>query len=412
MKSSSFDESSVLLADGSRALEGPAPRCASIGTLAFELGHGRNAWHIGRGLPEARIRVRDRRALWKILVDPEMNLGSTWVDGAWQPVDCRLGDVLDIAVRIADADEVRTSAFVRTTRRLLNWLGELNTPWRSRRNVHRHYDLDLALYQSFLDRDLHYSCAYFGEGVCDLDTAQRAKCEHIAAKLDLAPGARVLDIGCGWGSLALHLAAHHGVEVTGITLSKEQRDVATERAARCGLAKRVEFRLEDYRETSGEFDAIVSVGMFEHVGRPQYRRFFERIHRLLRPDGTALIHSIGRAGPPGTTSRWIRRHIFPGGYIPAASEMVAAMEPSGLILADLEVLRLHYARTLAEWHRRFQAHRAAIADRFGERFCRMWEFYLLGSEASFRYGGLVVFQLQLARDLLRLPLTRRYLITA
>jgi cyclopropane-fatty-acyl-phospholipid synthase len=291
----------------------------------------------------------------------------------------------------------------------LAMLGELNNPLKSRRNVHAHYDLDYDLYSRFLDRDLHYSCAYFSNPDMGLEAAQQAKCAHIATKLDLQPGARVLDIGCGWGSMALYLAEHHEARVTAITLSPEQLGVARQRAVERKLERLVEFRLEDYRDTRGEFDAIVSIGMFEHVGRPQYHRFFEQVGSLLTPQGTALLHSIGRSTPAGSTNPWIRKYIFPGGYIPAASEIMAAMEPSGLILTDLEVWRLHYARTLAEWNRRFQAERERFAAQLGERFCRMWEFYLQVSEANFRWGDLVVFHAQMERSLERLPLTRDYL---
>ncbi|HKY90214.1 MAG TPA: cyclopropane-fatty-acyl-phospholipid synthase family protein [Nevskiaceae bacterium] len=387
----------------------PTPR--GDGCLLFEDPRG-HTWHVGAGEPVARIRVKDRATYWAIVLDPDMNLGRTYMEGEWEPAGGSLADVLEVAVRVAEARRRRQGWLGAMAGSLRERLGEFNSPLSSRRNVHHHYDLDFRLYESFLDRDLHYSCAYFREVDATLEAAQQSKCALIGEKLDLHPGARVLDIGSGWGSLAMALAEKHDVEVVGITLSPEQRAVAQRRAEARGLGHRVTFRVEDYRDTPGTFDAVVSVGMFEHVGRPQYRRYFERVQELLKPDGTALIHFIGRSSPPGTTNRWIRRYIFPGGYIPAASEVLRAIEPSGLILTDLEVWRLHYARTLAEWSRRFRARRSLIAQRMGERFCRMWEFYLHASAASFRFGGLVVFQVQLARELERLPLTRRYLKAA
>jgi len=291
----------------------------------------------------------------------------------------------------------------------LNRLRELNTPTRSRRNVSHHYDLDYRLYAAFLDRDLHYSCAYFREPGLSLEAAQQAKCAHIAAKLDLRRGMRVLDIGCGWGSLALYLAQHHEVHVTGITLSQEQLGIARQRAAERGLERLTDFRLQDYRLTTGQFDAVVSVGMFEHVGRPQYDVFFRQCAQRLKGSGTLLLHTIGRISPPAATNPWIRKYIFPGGYLPAASEILAAIERRGLFLTDLEVWRLHYADTLAHWNQRFQARRAEFCDRTSERFCRMWEFYLLSAEAGFRWGDLVVYQVQLTHDRHRLPQTRDYL---
>ncbi|MGH8516690.1 MAG: class I SAM-dependent methyltransferase [Panacagrimonas sp.] len=342
-----------------------------------------------------------------MLLNPGLQFGEAYIDGDWDPLGCSLEQVLEAAVVMTGSDAYATHwrALSLAAERVV----ELNDAWIAARRIRRHYDLDADLYATFLDRDLHYSCAYFAEPTMDLEAAQQAKCALIAAKLDLRPNARVLDIGCGWGSLALHLAEKHGARVTGITLSPGQFEVAQRRATERGLADRVEFRLQDYRDVDGRFDAVVSVGMFEHVGRPQYPRFFSAVRDRLAHGGTALLHTIGRNGPPQPTNAWIRRHIFPGGYIPAASEVIDALEPSGLMLTDLEIWRLHYALTLAEWNRRFQARRAEFARRLGERFCRTWEFYLQGSEASFRQGGLVVFQLQMSRALKRLPMTRDYL---
>jgi cyclopropane-fatty-acyl-phospholipid synthase len=261
----------------------------------------------------------------------------------------------------------------------------------------------------FLDTDLQYSCAYFPDPSVGLDQAQRAKQAHIAGKLLLRPGQSVLDIGSGWGGLGLYLARNFGVEVTGLTLSVEQQKVATERARQAGLANRVRFQVRDYREETGRYDRIVSVGMFEHVGARYYPEYFGAMKTLLKPDGVALLHSIGRLDRPGTTNPWLRKYIFPGGYSPALSEIVGAIEKTGLAMTDIEVLRLHYAMTLSHWRSRFEANRSRAAQLYDERFCRMWEFYLVGSELAFRRMGMVVFQVQIARDQEAVPLTRDYL---
>jgi len=276
-------------------------------------------------------------------------------------------------------------------------------------NVAHHYDLNGALYEFFLDRDRQYSCAYFAHPGDSLETAQENKKRRIAAKLLLEPGMRVLDIGSGWGGLALHLAKTAQVEVVGVTLSKEQLADSQARAKAAGLDGKVSFELLDYREQTGVFDRIVSVGMFEHVGMGRYDEFFEKLGELLSPDGVALLHSIGRKDPPGRTNAWITKYIFPGGYAPSLSETFAAAERSGLWVTDVEILRLHYAETLKAWNARFQANRARVAALFDERFCRMWEFYLQVSEVGFRRLGMMVFQMQLARDVAAVPLTRDYL---
>jgi len=372
----------------------------SEGTLEFVAPDGRR-WTLGSGAPRVRLRLQQAAVLRRILRRPAMNFGETYVDGHWEPEGCSLSEVLGVALRF---EQHRQRRHPHPLARLGALIGELNSPLRARRNVAHHYNLDETFYRGFLDQDMHYSCAYYRDAGITLEEAQREKCALIARKLDLRPDMRVLDIGCGWGSLAMHLAERHGVHVTGITLSETQLAAAKRRAKERGLAQRLEFRLEDYRDTTGRYDAVVSVGMFEHVGRPQYGRYFARIHQLLAPQGTALVHTIGRLSPPGATNAWIRKYIFPGGYIPAASEMLAAVERSGLELADLEVWRLHYAETLAEWHRRFST--MTLED---ARFTRIWRFYLQASEASFRHGDLVVFQAQLLRDRRRLPLTRDYL---
>jgi cyclopropane-fatty-acyl-phospholipid synthase len=282
----------------------------------------------------------------------------------------------------------------------------------SGRNVEHHYDLDGHLYELFLDSDRQYSCAYFEQEGMSLEEAQAAKKRHLAAKLNLRDGLKVLDIGSGWGGLGLYLAKSAHVDVTGVTLSEEQLKTSQDRARAEGLAKAVSFELRDYREVQGQFDRIVSVGMFEHVGVVHYRSFFDKIRSLLAPNGVALIHSIGRFDGPASTNPFIDKYIFPGGYIPALSEVLPEVERAGLLVTDVEILRLHYALTLRHWRQRFRASWHTAVERYGERFCRMWEFYLAGSETGFRYQNLMVFQLQLTKDQKALPLTRDYFHTA
>lgn len=363
-------------------------------------------WTLGRGLPCARVNLAQAATLRRILLHPRYELPATYTRGEWAPADGDLLKVLEVATRIQlQWDTTGRGLWGRG----LAWLGELNSALRARRNVHAHYDRDADFYGSFLDADWHYSCGYFERAEQTLEAAQQAKCELIARKLNLRPGARVLDIGCGFGSLAMYLAERHQARVTGVTLSEAQLALGRERLASRDLHGRVELRLQDYRHTQGQFDAVVSVGMFEHVGRPQYAEFFRMVRQRLVPGGTSLIHTIGRSGPPGVTNPWIRRHIFPGGYIPAASEVLGTIEHASLVLTDLEIWRQHYAHTLAAWHQRFESTRDRWRDRYGEEFCRMWTFYLLASQASFQSGDLVVFQLQLARRPATVPLTRDYL---
>ncbi|HET9068502.1 MAG TPA: cyclopropane-fatty-acyl-phospholipid synthase family protein, partial [Amaricoccus sp.] len=271
------------------------------------------------------------------------------------------------------------------------------------------YDLDERLYRLFLDVDLQYSCAVFEHPGMTLDQAQLAKKRLIAAKLLVRPGAHVLDIGCGWGGMALYLARVTGADVTGITLSEGQHRVATERAAAAGLSDRVRFRLQDYREVQGRYDNIVSVGMFEHVGLPQFATYFRTAHRLLAPDGVMLLHAMAQPTAAPYNQPFIDKYIFPGGYIPALSEVFHAVEKSGLLVSDTEILALHYAETTREWRRRFLANRAAVLELYDERFIRMWEFYLAGSESSFRHDAIHVSHLQLVHDQARVPLTRAYI---
>ena len=294
--------------------------------------------------------------------------------------------------------------------RLFRVFEQYNPLGKARANVAHHYDLSDTLYSLFLDNDRQYSCGYFTEPEQSLEVAQSNKKRHLASKLLLKPGQRVLDIGSGWGGLALYLAQECGVHVTGLTLSTEQLRESTRRAAAAGLADRVKFELLDYREVQGSYDRIVSVGMFEHVGIVHYPTFFAKLSQLLTDDGVALLHSIGRADGPSYTNAWLRKYIFPGGYSPAISEVVPVVERTGLWITDLEVLRLHYAETLRIWRQRFLANRERVRALYDERFCRMWEFYLAGSEVAFRREGHMNFQMQLAKRVNTVPLTRNYMV--
>ncbi len=361
-------------------------------------------------LPRAAIRF-NRTPGPRLLFVPTLVFGEAYMNGDLTVTD---GDVYDL---IAIGQMNRSGAgrsgvperWGEHGRRLLRRVQQFNPAGRARRNAAHHYDLSDRLYELFLDADRQYSCAYFQSPVDTLEMAQDQKKRHLMAKLLPASGQRVLDIGCGWGGLALTIARRTGARVLGITLSQEQLAVARRRAAAAGLADRVRFDLLDYRHLTGQFDRIVSVGMFEHVGVAYYQAFFEKIRSLLTDTGVAVVHSIGRFGCPGTTDPWIAKYIFPGGYIPALSETLPAVERSGLYPTDLEILRLHYAETLRHWRRRFRVHRAKVADLYDERFCRMWEFYLAGAELGFRQGRHMVFQLQLAKSLDTVPLNRDYI---
>jgi cyclopropane-fatty-acyl-phospholipid synthase len=346
----------------------------------------------------------------RIARDPQAGVGEAFVDGDLEVVEGDLVDVLAAALRDTNAGHAPKSMKWRAN--LLSFiraLQQLNTPTSARKHIAHHYDLDYDFYALWLDKESHYSCAFFGDPQMTLEQAQMEKARRIAVKLMLRPGDRVLDIGCGWGALSIYLARNFDVRVTGITLSREQLAVAQRRAKEAGLADRVSFELCDYREHKGVYERIVSVGMLEHVGAPHLPAYFRVVGERLTEDGVALIHTIGRVGPPAATNSWIRKYIFPGGFIPSLSEIASAVERRRLISADVETLRLHYAFTLREWRKRFLANRDAIKERYGERFCRMWEFYLIISEASFLSGVHVNYQLQLCRDLQALPLSRDYL---
>ena len=373
-----------------------------------------SAYAGGRGR-EAHMRLGDWRTVRRLVTNPALACGECYMQGGLEPVDCSIYEVLDVLV--SNTAHAGSSQPVVWAQAMLDRLGrrlaQFNPAGRARRNVAHHYDLNGRLYNLFLDRDRQYSCAYFATGSETLDEAQAAKKRHIAAKLCLdRPGLEVLDIGCGWGGMALTLARDFGARVTGITLSTEQLAEARARAAAEGLADRVRFELMDYRALDRPFDRILSVGMFEHVGVPHYDAFFRVVHRCLAPDGVALLHAVGRQGPPVATNPWITKYIFPGGYCPSLSEVFPAIERAGLMTTDIEILRLHYAETLRHWRRRFAASRDTIAALYDEAFCRMFEFYLCGSELAFRREGLMIFQIQLTRDVATVPLTRDYIAQA
>src|SRR5712672_2309198 len=344
----------------------------------------------------------------RVLLNPELALGELYMEGTFVVEQGSIADALAI---LLDQPEIlpRWAKLQWLIRYILRRLAQFNVPLRSRRNVAHHYDLDGRLYSLFLDADRQYSCAYFETPDQTLDDAQLAKKRHLAAKLLVGRGDRVLDIGSGWGGLGLYLAEMTGANITGVTLSTEQLQVSNDRAAEKNLAASAKFFLEDYRDISGPFDRVVSVGMFEHVGVDFYETYFKRCAELLTDDGVMLLHSIGRFGGPDVTSPWITKYIFPGGYIPALSEVVPAIERAGLLVCDIEILRLHYADMLKAWRERFMARREEAVRLYDGRFARMWEFYLAASEMSFRKQGLMNFQIQLAKHHGVVPMTRDYI---
>lgn len=364
----------------------------------------------GNGSPSVSIRLNDPALHWKLFINPLLYAGEAYMDESLIVTDGSLYDFLElVGMNRVHTNPHPVSRFTGTVYKVLRRLHQLNTTRRAKQNVAHHYDLSRELYDLFLDSNRQYSCAYYPSGDEDLETAQRKKLQLIGAKLQIEPGQHVLDIGSGWGGLSLYLAENYQCDVTGLTLSEEQIEYAVPHANENGLADKTHYHLRDYREQTGQFDRIVSVGMFEHVGVNHFDDYFGQIASLLDDRGIALLHTIGRTDGPGITNPWIQKYIFPGGYIPALSEIVQAIERSGLIITDLEVLRLHYAKTLHHWRERFMANWDKAAALYDERFCRMWEFYLAASEASFRYMDSVVFQIQLAKRQDAVPLTRDYI---
>jgi cyclopropane-fatty-acyl-phospholipid synthase len=344
-----------------------------------------------------------------VLFEPELKLGEAYMDGTFVMERGSIADLLDLVMARVPYHALRWSHPTEALRRIWRRMKRPNLRGRAQRNVAHHYDLDESLYTLFLDSDRQYSCAYFETPATTLDDAQLAKRRHLAAKLRLGPDTRVLDVGCGWGGLALYIAEYTGAKVTGITLSKEQHALARVRADEKELTDQVEFRLQDYRDVNETFDRIVSVGMFEHVGVNFYDRYFRACAQALSDDGIMVLHSIGRSEGPNITNPWIAKYIFPGGYTPALSEVLPAIERAGLLVTDIEILRLHYAYTLHAWRERFLAHRETVEKLYDGRFVRMWEFYLAASEMGFAQQNLMVMQFQLTKRQGTVPITRDYI---
>jgi cyclopropane-fatty-acyl-phospholipid synthase len=377
--------------------------------------HDGKEYRYGRadGRRPVRVRLTDRGAAFFIAKDPRIGAGEAYMDERLVVED---GDIRDLVLLIRENAPWEKKGKLNPkgpVRKGLSYVAgrvdQINWKSRSRRNAEHTYNLTRRLYELFLDEDRQYTCAYYRDTSNSLEKAQLDKKAHIAAKLNLKPGMTVLDIGCGWGGWALYLNRHYGVDVLGVALAPDQIQFCKERALEAGVADRVKFELMDYRDVEGEFDRITSVGLIEHLGTPHYPGFFAHMHRLLKPDGVMFSHCCGRMGEPGVTDKWTRKYIFPGGYIPALSELVVEAERHRLMVSDVEGLRFHYAHTLEEWYRRTVAHKDEIVALYDERFYRRWEFYLVGAEAAFRYGGLVNWQIQYVKRRDALPITRDYM---
>jgi len=357
-----------------------------------------------------RFKILDKTLHWKLLINPDLYLGEGYTDGSIVIENGTLTEFLDIAIKNIGRDSANsiTNALDKF-RRMYRYITNFNLIGKSKQNVAHHYDLSNKFYDLFLDEKRQYSCAYFKNEDDTLEVAQNNKIDHIIKKLNLKPNHKVLDVGCGWGTLALDIAKKTQCEVVGITLSKNQLEYAQQKAREMNLENQVEFRLEDYRQLSEKFDRVVSVGMFEHVGRKFYSKYFNKVFDFLNEDGVALIHTIGSINPPRGPQPWITKYIFPGGYTPSLSEVSLPIEKSGLIISDLEVLRAHYAHTIRNWKDRFMSKKEQVLEMFDEKFFRMWEFYLVGCEMSFKWRDQVVFQFQLTRKLKATPITRDYI---
>lgn len=380
------------------------------GTLNVIDADGKRHVFAGRPGPSVTVRISDRALYTRLFLNPGLIVGEAYMDGTLSFEDgSGLRDFLNLfSLNRSSFSAHPMQKVIRAVSKTLKRVQQANPVGKAQENVAHHYDIGNELYKLFLDEGMQYSCAYFLRDDDTLEQAQQNKMRLIASKLQLKPGMKVLDIGSGWGNLAMYLASVEKIDVTGVTLSKEQHALSNERAREKGLADRVRFELRDYRDLDTKFDRIVSVGMFEHVGVPHYDEFFRKITALLADDGVMLLHSIGHMRPPGASSPWIRKYIFPGAYGPALSEVFASTERTGLWVTDVEILRLHYARTLREWARRFEANRATVAAMYDERFCRMWEFYLISAQMMFETGGQQVFHMQLAKRIDAAPTVRDY----
>ena len=390
-------------------LDAVLKRLIQVGNLTVVEPGGRASTYGDDTGPEVRVRLAAGAAM-RLAKAPELAVGECYMDGSLTLEAGDIYDLMDLAGRNIGHRPPPRNLFWKAQLAVKRRLQQMNDRRNAQRNVAHHYDLSYDLYRRFLDPDMQYSCAYFPTPETSLEDAQVAKKAHLAAKLLLEPGQQVLDIGCGWGGLGLSLAeAAPGAHITGVTLSKEQLAVAQRRAKERNLAERVDFQLRDYRDVAGPFDRIVSVGMFEHVGAPYYQEFFDTAARLLADDGVMVLHSIGRMDGPSITNPFINKYIFPGGYIPALSEVLPCIERAGLWVTDVEILRLHYAETLKAWRAKFLAQYDEIKALYDERFCRMWDYYLASSEISFRHLGHMNFQIQLAKRVDAAPLTRDYI---
>jgi cyclopropane-fatty-acyl-phospholipid synthase len=380
------------------------------GTLTVIDAEGKKHTFGGSLGPKVTMRLTDPKLYKSLFFNPELAAGEAYMDGRMTFEDSTLRDFLTLfSVNRLTLGSYPLQKVLRKISRGLKRFQQSNPIGKAEKNVAHHYDIGNEFYRLFLDKGMQYSCAYFTRENDTLEDAQQNKLRLIASKLNLRPGQRVLDIGSGWGDMALYLARIADVSVLGVTLSKEQCALANARAKQLALADRVRFELRDYRHVNETFDRIVSVGMFEHVGVQHYGEFFAKVNQLLEPNGVMLLHSIGHMSPPGTASPWLRKYIFPGAYSPALSEVFTAVEQNSLWVTDLELLRVHYAKTLAQWERRFQANRAEIARMYDERFCRMWEFYLISAEMMFRTGSQLVFHMQLAKQRDAVPIIRDYI---
>ncbi|MEE8309244.1 MAG: cyclopropane-fatty-acyl-phospholipid synthase family protein [Hyphomicrobium sp.] len=381
-----------------------------VGTLKIIDADGKVHVFSGQPGPNVTMRLSDRSLYHKLVFNPELNAGEAYMDGRMSFEDSTLRDFLTLfSLNRLSLASYPLQKVLRRVSRMFKKGQQANPIGKAQQNVAHHYDLGNDFYKLFLDEGLQYSCAYFTNDDNTLEQAQRNKLRLLAAKLKLSPGLKILDIGCGWGDLALYLARLADAEVVGVTLSKEQFELASARARKAGLDDRVRFELKDYRKVEDRFDRIVSVGMFEHVGVHHYGEFFGKINELMDDDGLALIHSIGHMSPPGTASPWLRKYIFPGAYSPALSEVFEVVEQNSLWVTDLEFLRLHYAKTLAHWSQRFEANRDKVEAMYDARFARMWEFYLISAEMMFRTGSQLVFHMQLARKRDAAPIGRDYI---
>lgn len=380
------------------------------GTLVI-IDHTGRRYDVGTGdAPTVTVTFHDPQLGTKLFLNPALHAGEGYMNGTLTIEDGDLYDMLDLVMSNIRATHGHWAArTLKSIERFGGLVRTYNPVSRAANNVAHHYDLSATLYERFLDEDMQYSMAYYRSPDDSLEQAQRNKVDHIARKLCLKPGMRVLDIGCGWGGLGLALHQRHGVTVTGISLSEEQLKVARRRADAAKVGGAVQFLYKDYREVEGTFDRIVSVGMFEHVGLPLYRTFFKTVMALLTEEGVALLQTIGRADGPGASDSWTLKYIFPGGYAPALSEIVPHVERAGLYITDVETLRLHYAYTLREWRKRFMAHRDEMEKIYDARFCRMWEFFLASAESSFHHAYHVNFHIQMSPSLETVPLTRDYM---